>query len=299
MLTTAASGKPAPPPVFHMLAPGERRSGESNNPVWFAQCGHKLQSSFSQPMIVKLLREQHLIATELACALAGAALGCPVPGCALVVADRDQLPELPMSVQGDRVLLFGSYFHAPDAFMAEVLSTSADIEHETWTRVCATTAGPRGAALDELLANPDRHTGNVLFDGNASWLIDHDLALQPASQWATDWADQMTRQNAVAYVARVNLLASQMLTHQPAHREWLTTQPSAFSRQKRQLAALSQWVATWRDPDSRVEGLWQLTSLILDLISTRLPALAHHLSQRVPHNESGTGLQWTSPTPRP
>jgi hypothetical protein len=204
---------------------------------------------------------------------------------------------LPDKAVGERLLLYGSFFVEPDRYLAEVLRQDGGTEDALWSRVCGSQAGPRGAALDELLANPDRHVGNVLFDGRAWWLIDHERALQPASEWARDWARRETRQHAVQFAARVNLLASHMLRLLPTKREWLARQPQAFDRQKRQLSALANWVGTWRDPDTRIEGLWQLTSLFLDLIATRLPALAHHLNKRAP-DQSASQLEWTSPAPQ-
>lgn len=294
-LVRVESGKPLPPPLYYLLAPGDLRKGQTNL-AWYAQAGSVHLAGRSEPMIVKWLPEQHKLATEIACALAAQALGCPVPGCALVVADRDQLTGIPASVVGDRLLLFGSVFVEPDRFLAEVMDGQDAIEDAVWTRVCGSQTGPRGAALDELLANPDRHIGNVLFDGKAWWLIDHDLALQPASEWARDWANQETRRHAVEFSARVNQLASHMLRLMPTQRDWLLRQPSTFERQKRQLAGLAAWVGGWRDTDSRIEGIWQLTGLMLDLIATRLPALAQHLSNRSP-DKSAAALTWTSPAP--
>jgi hypothetical protein len=44
-----------------------------------------------------------------------------------------------------------------------------------WGKICEDEIAPTGAVWDELVANPDRHVQNLLFDGSKWWLFDHNL----------------------------------------------------------------------------------------------------------------------------
>jgi hypothetical protein len=141
-----------------VLLPGSVAVGDGINQ---ARRGMVRTTRGDIPVIVKAVPRRE-IAVELLCALLGQRLGLAVPEPVLVA-----LP--------DHDLAFGS----------------ADVGHPSFRHYLQVQNDPhilqrlldwpqlvRAASFDDWIANPDRHVGNVLFDGAGQfWLIDHGLAL--------------------------------------------------------------------------------------------------------------------------
>lgn len=112
--------------------------------------------------IVKDIPERELV-VECLCAVLGRRLGLPIPR--------------PMLVEDAELgILFGSEeLSHPDLKRAELSTYLMTILLSDWPRL------PLATVFDEWIANPDRHGGNLLWDGNGEfWLIDHGLALADA-----------------------------------------------------------------------------------------------------------------------
>jgi len=101
-----------------------------------------------------------VLAVELICAIYGRAAGLPIPE-PLVLFDATG------------VLHFGSVDmqHPSLAKFVRVSDTSLHSYLLEWPGLIA------AACFDELMVNPDRHEGNLLYDGVTFTLIDHDLCL--------------------------------------------------------------------------------------------------------------------------
>ena len=140
------------------LLPGSVLVGDGINR---AQRGVARTARGDVPAIVKIVPPREL-AVELLCAALGRHLGLPVPEPLLI------------SVPGAG-LAFGSA-DAGHPSLRHLLANDADVRVlerlQNWTKL------ESAASFDDLIANPDRHIGNVLYDGEGQfWLIDHGLAL--------------------------------------------------------------------------------------------------------------------------
>lgn len=290
----SATGVAEQPPIYHLAGTASKRAGNHTHPVWLGRVVHEKIAGESLPMIVKLLDGQVTAAVELACALAARELRLPVPRPGLVVAERDLLPGLPDSVSGRVLLLVGSHYQRPDAFMATVTASGDDVAKDhIWRTLCDSPTGAPAAAFDELVANADRHCENVLFDGAQWWLFDHDLALPPASDYVLSHELKERRLAAIAFMAKANQIAREMLRRRPKDHSILS-QPSQFDSRAKAVRALAIRAESWHHPDHHIEGIFRLTSVILGLIQLRLPALADHLRVRLGEPEPPS-LQWSSP----
>lgn len=269
--------------------------GNHSNHVWRAQVGRPDHPGPAVPMVIKLLKEgKNALAIELACALAAQALKLPVPYPALVVAERDDLGALPISITGERLLLIGSHYKKTDALYTQMVSNNPAAEEFIWSRVCASPTGAKGAAWDELVANPDRHSENLLFDGIKWWLFDHDLALPSTDAYLKNDATNLTRTEAVTFQAKCNELASQMLTRHPNNHN-IDLQAQDLSKHKTNLLAIATFARTWNSDDATVKDIFLITAILLDMIAMRLPILAQHLRARMLRPEAKS--LWTSPSP--
>lgn len=290
-----STGLAEPPPIYHLAGTAAKRDGNHTHPVWLGRVIHEQIAGESLPMIVKLLDSQVTAAVELACALAARELRLPVPRPGLVVAERDLLPGVPDSVRGDLLLLVGSHFQRPDAFMAAVTADGDDAAKDhIWRTLCDSPTGAPAAAFDELVANADRHCENVLFDGAQWWLFDHDLALPPASEYVVSHDMKERRLAAIEFMAKANQIAHEMLRRRPKDHSILA-QPTNFDARSKAVRALAIRAEGWHHPDHHIEGIFRLTSVVLGLIHLRLPALAEHLRTRLGQSNPPS-LQWSSPT---
>lgn len=281
------------PPIYRLMATADPISGEDEhlNPTWRGLVGIPESTEPSIPMAIKYLGQSSVkIAIELACGLAAIALKLPVPKPALVYCDRRDLPTLPLTVVGDTVLLFGSSFTPEDTIWARAKANSSFAEELIWQRVCSDTVGSKGAAWDELIANPDRHHHNLIFDGLKWWLFDHDKAIPPAGKFAnfTDCSPVLSK--FPEFVSRANILAREMLKRRPSDHA-ITLQPAEFDKQRERLKAFSILLSNWKTSDARLQGILTDAAFLARLIASRLPSLALHLSKRV-RNKDGDAL-WT------
>jgi hypothetical protein len=280
------------PPIYHLAGTASRREGNHTHPVWLGRVVHEQVAGESLPMIVKLLDSQVTAAVELSCALAARELRLPVPRPGLVVAERSLLTGVPESVKGEVLLLVGSHYQRPDSFMAAVVAAGDDAaEEHIWRTLCVSPTGAPAAAFDELVANADRHCENVLFDGAQWWLFDHDMALPPASQYVVSPNLKERRLEAIAFMAKANQIAREMLQRRPKDHSMMT-QPTQFDSRTTAVKALSIRAEGWHHADPNIEAVFRLTSVVLGLIHLRLPALGEQLRARI-GNPNPPGLQWS------
>ncbi len=235
------------------------------------------------PVALKWMSGQSKLPIELACSLAAAQLGLPVPRGVVVLSSRDQLPGLPAAVKplpgSDDVICYGGMHQWPDDSAARLLDEDGAAEY-TWRQLCQSASAAPGAAWDELTANPDRHVNNLLFDGLRYWFIDHEQALEPMAQMMRRWAATVVRQAVLEHQAKVNAVATQLVRRRPRDHEILG-QPSHFNRAARRIELLADAVRGWSSGHKHVDDVWPLTEVVLRGISLRLPALADMLTRRL------------------
>ncbi len=144
-----------------LFRPPKRAPYPGISNLWF---GEAVTESGDMRMYIKQVTQEEML-SECLCAIIGRELGMNIPT-AYLVADHT-------GVTGGDVL-FGSVD-------AEMVSIKQRIQDNDPGIIDAMTQwrDRYGAALfDEWSANPDRHGGNLLWDGSAQWvLIDHALAL--------------------------------------------------------------------------------------------------------------------------
>jgi hypothetical protein len=286
------SGKILAPPIYFISGVAELQDGDHTHDTWHARVVHEAIAGSTLPMIVKAVRSQITVAVEVACGLAARELRLNVPLPGLVVAERDELPGLSEEHVGARLLLVGSHYQRPDALFSRAVKESAAAEEMVWQAVCASPVAKQGAAWDELIANPDRHCENVLFDGTQWWLFDHDQALPPAASYAQRQSETAARQEAIAYCAPENLLVRELLQRYGGQHQAIIEQCRRMDAGAKRLYALAQYSSQWKHPDGEIQAILELVSVVLGLIHLRLPALAEKLQQRVAPPQAGTAL-WT------
>lgn len=144
-----------------LLLPGGRPVGEG---IRNAQRAPVMTARGETIAIVKDLPLSEL-AIELFCALLGRELNLPVPEPLLVVNPAGS------ALMSGSVDMGYPSLHQPA--LAPHLALLAALLQQWPSLIPA-------ACFDEWIANPDRHGGNLLFDGRDFWLIDHGLALRCA-----------------------------------------------------------------------------------------------------------------------
>lgn len=275
------TGKSLPPPIYHLAGPAVKRNGDFSHDTWHVRVVHEAIAGYSIPMIVKAVGSPITLAVEVACGMAARELRLAVPQPGLVVADREDLPDIDDDIVGHRLLLVGSHYQKPDALFAEAVENSPSAEELIWSKVCESHVASQGAAWDELIANPDRHCENVLFDGTDWWLFDHDQALAPAAGYAGGQSHKSTRDDAIAFSAKVNLLADQMVRRYAGNQQSIIAQSRRLDQGAKRLLALARYAENWTHSDPDVHSSLQLIGVVLGLIHLRLPALAQKLQMRL------------------
>lgn len=144
-----------------LLLPGGRPVGEG---IRHAQRAPVMTARGETVAIVKELPLPEL-PIEMFCALLGRELNLPVPEPLLVVNPAGS------ALMSGSVDMGYPSLHQPA--LAPHLALLA-ILLQQWPSLIP------AACFDEWIANPDRHGGNLLFDGRDFWLIDHGLALRCA-----------------------------------------------------------------------------------------------------------------------
>ena len=132
---------------------------------------------------VKILTDQQLI-SEIVCALVGRAINLAIPRPFLVKVEKDVLPNSGKWVAGITSCLgFGSEDAGVHNFKRFFSNSSK--KHEKLSSMLQSWPDFRRATFfDELIANTDRHLGNILFEKKDKfWLIDHGHALT-GPQWS-------------------------------------------------------------------------------------------------------------------
>lgn len=271
------------PPWARLQSGGVPINAGQVHKVWRGQVQVPGSMEPCVPVALKWMPGVAKLPIELACALAAAELNLSVPRGVVVIAARDQLPGLPAAARtlssSQDVICFGSLHQWPDDSVARLLDDEAAAEH-TWRRLCEMPAAASGAAWDELTANADRHVGNLLFDGNKYWLIDHELALEPIAKVMRRWAVQAAQESVREHRAKSNAIAAQLAHRRPNDHD-IHAQPARFSSAKRRIELLADRMRTWSTGHRAVDDVWQLTEVVLRGIATRLPPLALMLNERL------------------
>jgi hypothetical protein len=283
------------PPVYRLLSSGMLLEGRHTNKVWRGLVHQGSGAGEGVPMIIKWLPKHVAIATELACALAAQALSLDIPAGVIVVADADQLTGIPsraIPASGEPVICFGSQLQWPDDTAVRPMHDDAAVAEVTWQRLCDTNQGPMGAAWDELVANNDRHYENVLFDGKRWWLFDHERSLEPVASVMKRFTQTQARQQIADHAAAKNILAMEVVRRRP-NDHGLDKIPTGLSTKQARLTWIADSVRNWRTGNVQIDGIFQITEVIIRSIDLRLPALALHLERRLKRPE-GASL-WTSP----
>ncbi|GKQ33145.1 hypothetical protein [Pseudomonas syringae] len=150
-----------------LLLPGGTEVGEgANRPM---RCMAATHSGEIAVIAKKLsLRE---IAVEVVCAALGRAAGLPIPEPLLLVDDEKAWHYGSADVGHPNL---AQYVTPNDSSILEELTKWPPLLH--------------AACFDELIANPDRNDGNLLYDGAGFFLIDHGMCI-PHGMSATDTSE--------------------------------------------------------------------------------------------------------------
>ncbi|CAJ0698816.1 MULTISPECIES: hypothetical protein [Ralstonia] len=269
------------PPIYRLLGVAEKLRGKHLNHAWKGLAGVPRADEPGIPVVVKHLPNAGQIDIELACGLASQVLNLPVPRPALVLADLDDLPSRPVGLTTGPVLLFGSLFQAEDQFIARRADQGGQAAEYIWDQVCQEKVGPSGSAWDELVANPDRHVQNLLFDGTKWWLFDHNLALQPLSKlYASIDTDSQARAQIIEHTAKVNQLLEQVVKRRPKD-HGVEQEAQRLLRHAQRLKILAIEMRKWHLAPGRISETIEMAALIVDLIALRLEPLALHIEARL------------------
>ncbi|NIF78901.1 hypothetical protein F3J20_16155 [Paraburkholderia sp. Cy-641] len=176
-------------------------------------------------------------------------------------------------------MLFGSVFQPPDPFFVRRTTDDPLAAEFIWSKVCENEVAPVGAAWDELVANPDRHVQNLLFDGGKWWLFDHNLALQPLSKLYSSIDQESAQAKIIDYVARVNQILDQLKQRRP-HDHGVREEADKMLRQSKRLKILAIEMEKWQ-VDRRFSETIKMAALIVNLIALRLAPLALYVDRRL------------------
>lgn len=284
----------AAPKVCIPLLPADSITGPAKG-MSTAWEGDVLPLDGSDPMHCAFKHVNHpgKLAVEMACALSAAVLGNKVPIPCLVRVEPGQLPTLPLSAfSGPTTLLFGSTYVGKNGFFEQLaMAGDAALDNSVWQDFCNDApVAAKGASLDELLANWDRHSRNMRYDGRGWWLIDHDNALAPA-------LDQDPATLNPDFKTFDNKIANQLATRRRHDHEM----PKAARLTAAQCEAVSSLAARarlWKDADPQVNQVWQQTAPLIELLSRRLPMLQDFIGARISLSQPAD-LQWSTPPTQP
>ena len=282
----------AMPAVCYALPPLIKVTGQNNQGhVWSGEALLQTENQSTQVFrcVVKLLEPTTTLPIELACAMAGNLLGNDIPQPVLVWADRANLPELPMRIATEQVLLFGCAFIKQDIFFEQLaaLDTNKTLDNAVWNSFCNDEKkAANGASLDEFITNFDRHTRNLRFDGKRWWLIDHDCALLQTHKQDLAVMD-------ANFCSPINQIAQALLERRPMDHGMSGAARRAHDNIK-DLSALAANAAQWRSADPELQNIWTRTAAVIALLARRLPMLELMIEQRIGNKDSNT-LQWTLP----
>ena len=282
-------------PLVHLVSAGEPLRVGQVHRAWRGMVQTPGSVEMSIPVVLKYLPEQPKLAIELACSLASAVFKLRVPRGMLVLADRTLLPGLPadaLSVnERGEVLCFASALRWPDDTAERALEGDPAVTDYLWHRFCSTNDAAPTAAWDELVANPDRHTGNFIYDGVRYWLIDHELSLKPLADSIRRMAEAAVRQAVIEHKAERNQVAAQLVERRPDD-HGILDQVQPFESKKRALQGLEVTMRTWKTGSMTIDGVLELAYVVMGGIILRLPPLGLQLTERLA--KPGGSLQWTT-----
>ncbi|MCM2544876.1 hypothetical protein ACVCIC_25260 [Burkholderia glumae] len=271
----------ARPPIYRLLSVPEKIYGKHVNHVWKGLAGIPGANEPGIPVVVKYLPNAAQLDIELACGLASQVLKLPVPAPGLVIAEAADLPECPSSLQGQKIVLFGSLFQTTDPIMARHSNEGESGEEHIWSSVCFDDTGRLGATWDELVANPDRHAQNLIFDGVKWWLFDHNLALSPVSKIYEALADPGSHRSVIEHTARVNRLLDQLIKRRPED-HGIEDEAAKFAKQVQRLKILAFEMGRWSVPGGpKISEIVRMAATIVGLIALRLEPLQLYVAQRL------------------
>lgn len=270
----------ARPPVYRLLAVAEKLRGKHLSHAWKGLAGIPGSTEPGIPVVFKFLTHAYQADIELACSLVSQILKLPVPFPALVICEKEDLPEAPQAMPTTAVL-FGSIFQAPDPFLAQRIKNNEDVDEFIWNSVCSTgSTGTEGAVWDELVANPDRHSQNLLFDGRKWWLFDHNRALRPLAELYKNEAGQRDQQRFITFVDKVNHLLREMCARRPQD-HGMEKHAEKMKANNKKLKLLANGVREWKTNHPQIDQTFQMAAFIIDIIAQRLDPLPLYIANRL------------------
>lgn len=151
--------------------------------VWKAQV--RLSDGSVTSAHIKVSNQEELL-IEAVCALLGRHLGLNVPQPMFI-----QVPPSPISVSP--AMAFGM-----ESLSGMDVRHLVKIDQSITKRLLQWDGLPETVAFDELLANWDRHGGNIMYDGKTFHLIDHGRAFDQCAKKNNQMGDLMRDHNRVA-----------------------------------------------------------------------------------------------------
>lgn len=292
-MATASTAKSlwTPPALCTALEPVDEVKGQKNlNKIWSGDVvvleGN--DQGAIRHCVFKLLDPSTALPIELACALTASLLGNDVPSPCLVQANAAELPGCPAPLHGRTLLLFGSSYLTQDSFFEQLAMQDNDtaLNAAVWRHYCNDAPrAAKGAALDELISNFDRHMRNLRFDGARWWLIDHDMSLIETHNKDFDSLP-------ATFTSHRNLIAAELLDRR-RNDHGMPNAARISSNKAQDLAALATIASRWNHAHPGVQDAYQRTAALLKLLSRRLPMLEQMISARIGSKDPST-LQWTS-----
>lgn len=143
---------------------GLNKSNKGSNYSW---TGFVSTNDGEIPAYIKKCKKDEYVIIEVISALIGIHLNLPIPRPILIKVEPNH-PEIPVS---DITYLFGSEQSDLPCFEREI--NDANLRDELIIKYKDL---PLLSSFDELIANPDRHGSNILYDGENFRFIDHEFA---------------------------------------------------------------------------------------------------------------------------
>lgn len=143
---------------------GLNKSNKGSNYSW---TGFISTNEGEIPAYIKKCKKNEFVIIEIISALIGIHLNLPIPRPILIKVEPGH-PEIPVS---EVSYLFGSEKCELPCFEREIIDSSLRDE-----LIIKYKDLPLLSTFDELIANPDRHGSNILYDGENFRFIDHEYA---------------------------------------------------------------------------------------------------------------------------
>lgn len=142
-------------------------SNKGSNPLW---TGFVATNIGEIPAYIKHCRNPDGLCIEIISALLGIWLDIPIPRPIVVLVE----PDHPQIAVNKPTYLYGSEMYEMPSF--ERFLSNSDLKEEC---LLDCPQLPSVITFDELIANPDRNSSNILFDGESFRFIDHEKAFHP------------------------------------------------------------------------------------------------------------------------